>query len=106
MKMDWLKPLGIGAFALSLFAAAPASAEMFDDWDTDDEVGISEDEWGTGFGESGVYDTWDADDGLLSEDEFNSGVFGSYDANDDGTIDETEFGVYEDDVGDKGFWDV
>ena len=45
----------------------------------------------------GAYDT-DAD-GLLSEDEYNTGIgddaFGTYDADADGFLNDDEYGVYE-----------
>jgi|GEM_PF-6329523 len=39
-------------------------------------------------------------------DEFNIGVYNSYDTDDSGVIEEPEFGDIGDDMGDGGFWDV
>ncbi|WP_167767137.1 hypothetical protein [Jannaschia formosa] len=53
------------------------------------------------------FNQYDEDeDGLLSEDEYNTGVYDSYDADDSGVIEEPEFGDVGDDIGDGGFWDV
>lgn len=94
------------AFALSVLMAAPVNADMFSDWDTDDEVGISENEFGEGFDTGGVYDTWDADnDDMLTEDEFETGLYDTYDVNDDDVLDEEEFANYQEDE-EQGFWDI
>ncbi len=45
-------------------------------------------------------------DGSLTEDEFNTGVFNSYDDDGDGMLNEEEFATFSDDAGDEGFWDV
>jgi len=99
--------LAAAAFATSLAVAAPAAAQEFSEWDTDKSAGLNAEEFNAGFGENGVYDAWDAnDDNNLTEDEFNAGVFGGYDRDDDGMIEEPEFGDYGDDIGDGGFFDV
>jgi Ca2+-binding EF-hand superfamily protein len=50
---------------------------------------------------------WDVDaDGALSEDEFSNGVFGEYDEDGTGIIEEPELTDIGEDMGDKGFWDV
>ena len=97
------------AITLALgLAAAPAMAqEEWEAWDTDEDAILSEEEFGTGFGENEVFETWDADDdGLLSEDEFSEGVFGAYDEDESGALEEPELGDVGDDIGDGGFWDV
>ena len=102
------KPVSLAGAVLALaLAASPAYAQELGEWDADASGALNEEEFNAGFGESGVYDAWDADrDGALTEDEFNAGVFGGYDRNDDGMIDEPEFGDYGDDVGDGGLFDV
>ena len=93
--------------ALGLAAVPALAQEDLGAWDADQDGILSEEEFGTGFGENEAFDSWDADgDGLLSEDEFNTGVFGSYDEDDSGAIEEPEFGDIGDDMGDGGFWDV
>lgn len=103
---DLIKALGATAVALSLLAT-PALADFHEEWDGDGDGALSEEEFGTGFGETGVYDGWDSDgDGALSEDEFNAGVYGGYDADDSGVIEEPELGDVGDDIGDGGLFDV
>ncbi|MDF1585755.1 hypothetical protein [Marinimicrococcus flavescens] len=70
----------MSAFALAL-SAAPAAADIFGDWDADGDAGIN-------------------------EGELNQGVFGSYDRDESGEIDETEFGDLDDDLGDHGLFDL
>lgn len=97
-----------GAVALlAALAGAPAFAQDANDWDSDGDGALSEDEFNTGWGEYGAYDSWDSDgDGMLSEDEFNTGIYDSYDYDDSGVIEEPEYGDLDDDMGDGGFWDV
>ncbi|MEF2554288.1 hypothetical protein VQ042_23695 [Aurantimonas sp. A2-1-M11] len=95
------------ALAFSLATGAAFAQEAFSDWDADGNAGINQEEFNTGFGEGGVYDSWDADgDGALTEDEFNAGVYGGYDRDDSGVIEEPEYGDVGDDLGDGGFFDV
>ena len=73
---------------------------VFGEWDGDDDNQLSEDEWNAGYGERdfGMFNTFDEDDNqFLSEDEYNAGVFGGYDADDDGMLTQEEYGEYEDD---------
>ncbi|MBN1240647.1 MAG: hypothetical protein JXB36_19245 [Gammaproteobacteria bacterium] len=101
-----LRMIGMGCAVALLSAGGVVAQDAWEEWDADGD-GIGVDEWNEGFGERGVFDDWDADrDGLLSEDEFNEGVFDSYDQNDNETIEESELGDVGDDMGDGGFWDV
>ena len=65
--------------ATLMMAATPVAAQVdnanYDDWSTDGEAGISQDEFGTGFGDNvDLFATWDEDsDGVLSEEEFDAG---------------------------------
>lgn len=108
---DWTKMLLGTTVAVSLLAA-PAIAQEVGAWDGDSDGIISEEEFGTGFGETGVFDEWDAnDDEALSQDEFNAGIgdntdefnerfgensFSEWDEDGDGALSEDEFegGVY------------
>ncbi len=104
---NFSKITGITALLVSLAAVPALAQEAMTDWDTNGDSIISEDEFGTGWGNAGIYDSWDADgDGALSEDEFDTGVYGGYDADGSGAIEEPEFGDLGDDMGDGGFWDV
>lgn len=88
------KILTAASTALMLIGT-PALAQ-WDEWDANADGVVDEAEFGTRFGEEGVYGEWDEDDdGLLSEDEFNAGVFGMYDEDDSGDWNEEEFNDYE-----------
>lgn len=93
--------------ALGLAAAPAVAQEDWGAWDANEDGILDNGQFGAGFGENEVFETWDADgDGLLSEDEFSEGVFGSYDHDDSGAMEEPESGDLGDDMGDGGFWDV
>lgn len=124
---DWKKILAAGAAVLAL-GAAPAAAQDdndnlgdeagayddandaewgadWDEWDANDDDQIGENEWNDGFGDTGVFNTWDSDsDGMLSDDEYMNGTFDYYDQDDNGYLDESEYGSYWED-NDDGFWD-
>lgn len=119
----------VSAFALAL-AAGPAMAQdsMMGDYDADTSASVSQDEFNTGFSESGTYANLDADQsgtltedelgesggdmafgdmdtdasGDLNEDEFNQSVFSSYDADASGDLNEEEFGTVDADFGEGG----
>jgi hypothetical protein len=97
----------VTALALSLFAAPALAQEAYEDWDSNSDAAIDENEFGTGFGDTGIYDEWDADDdGNLTEEEFNAGVYGGYDDDDSGVLEEPELGDVGDDLGDEGLFDI
>jgi len=105
---DYIKLAGASALA-ALLLATPALAQEDEvgAWDGDGDGALSEEEFNTGFGEGGAYDEWDADDdGMLTEDEFNGGVFGGYDDDESGVIEEPELGDVGDDMGDGGLFDI
>ncbi|MCB8838533.1 hypothetical protein [Aurantimonas sp. VKM B-3413] len=95
------------AFAVSLTAGAAFAQNAYSDWNTDNDAGVSQEEFNTAFDKGGVYDSWDTDDdGVLSKSEFDTGVYGAYDRDDSGAIEEPEFGDVGDDMGDGGLFDV
>ncbi|MEQ9196260.1 MAG: hypothetical protein RIE84_05870 [Parvibaculum sp.] len=103
MKRTWLGA-AIAACFTAVLVAQPAAAG-FSEWDSNDDVGIDNDEFGTGFHDRGIYETWDADnDGTMSEREFNEGVYGTYDRDNNGVIDENEYDMLDDDIGPDGRW--
>ena len=82
--------------ALGACNAEPEQSEAVEDYEEDVQGPIQEeyDQELTG------YSTYDLDnDGLFSEDEYNTGIgdneFGTYDTNADGYLDENEYSVYE-----------
>lgn len=95
---------GVVASVLALGTVVAQEDGLFD-WD-DNGDGVDAEEWNDGFGAEGVFDDWDADaDGTLTEDEFNTGVFSSYDEDDDDYLDDNELSAFEDDTGEDGVWD-
>lgn len=117
----------VAAFAL---VAAPAAADLFDEWDADTSGDLTSEEFSTGFYDTGVYDEWDADDdgllsndelgdsslydetwdanedGLLDQNEFGDGYYQAYDVNDDQVIDDTEWSAFEEDADEAGWFDL
>lgn len=115
-------------------AAAAGPGDAFSDWDTDGDGSLSREEFRAGMGAWGVYDLWDTDrDGLLSDEEYraeppahfsaaqaeawdDAGEAGldeesfqrrwydAYDANDDQTLSEAEFGRFTAEVGERQGW--
>ncbi|GGK54687.1 hypothetical protein [Salinarimonas ramus] len=90
---------------------------VFYSWDTNDDNSIGPDELSAGLGDNATafnerfgddaFTEWDEDaDGMLTETEFNEGVYAGYDADDSGVIEEPEYGDLGDDVGDEGFFDI
>lgn len=71
----------------------------YSEWDANDDDMLDEQEFNTGFEESGLYDEWDVnDDGYLDEDEFGDGLYDSWDEDDSGYLE-------EDEAEEVGFWD-
>ena len=50
-----------GLVALSFMLAGAAGAAEFNEWDADSNAELNAEEFGAGFGASGVYDEWDRD---------------------------------------------
>ena len=108
-KTNFLTALGT-AF---LLATAPlAQAQVFDDWDANDDGNLDDTEFNEGFASTDYYDDWDADDdGILDDDELGDGLFDTWDANDDDIIDTNEYnyGLYDefgDDYAEFSSWDT
>jgi len=77
------------------------SAGLFERYDTDADGFLSDAEFGLldndvgPFSSGESFETWDTErDGVLAADEFNAGLFDTYDADDDLGIDETEYAAY------------
>ena len=107
-----------GAALALILAGNPVLAQEWADWDTDADLGLTEEEFTAGATEQDVFGGWDADEsGVLDEDEFYGGVYNSWDMDDDLQVSEAEFG--ENDIGwfteadygdteygDYGYWDT
>jgi len=81
----------VTAAVAALLVTTSANAQIFGDtYGTD----LDYDRFNTGFGESGIYDAWDRDDEIgLSESEFGTGVFSDWDRDNDMLISEEEYGL-------------
>lgn len=90
------------------FGAGFGQGDSFDIWDSDGDGLLSENEWGVGLENQigaeyneddwGLFSDWDEnEDALLDEAEFNSGVFGAYDLDDDDLWGDEEYGAWQDD---------
>lgn len=83
------------------FTAGVDDFGVFDDWDANRDAYLDEDEFGVGMNEYGIdydlqhgYEAWDLnDDRMLDENEFYGGTFDELDSDDDGFVDEAEFGL-------------
>ena len=84
----------ISAFLIStaILAAGPAAAQVIEDWDSNGDGTLSQEEWNAGLSERGVFSEWDADgDGSLTSGEFAGGIFGRFDEDGDGTLTSAEW---------------
>lgn len=82
--------------ALLIPAVSFAQAEQwtYTDWDNDGNLELSEDEFHTGFSDTGTFDAWDRDnDGFLNDGEFATGTFADWDADNDLEITEDEYNI-------------
>ncbi len=79
------------ALTAIVLMGAPAFAEVAD-FDANNDAMIDQSEFGTGFGEGGVFGEWDADqDQMLSENEWTAGFGNRYDEARYGAYDEWDF---------------
>lgn len=86
-------------------AVAQEDCEFTSEFDDSGDCMISEDEFYEYYETSGLFGEWDAnDDGWIDSEEFGDGLYDYYDDNDDGLIDEGELEV-TDDPDEEGFWD-
>ena len=61
-------------------------------WDTDSDGLLTSAEWEAGYGQTGLFDTWDADDsGSLANNEYYGGLYDTWDADNDGRLGQSEF---------------
>lgn len=105
--MKRLFPIALIASVLA-FASGSAIAQEcgFDDQiDDDGDCLVSEEEFTEYYEEWGLFDEWDTnDDGWVGQDELASGLYSYADEDDDGYIDEGELEM-TDDPDEAGFWD-
>jgi hypothetical protein len=88
MRSHLIMACGIAA----LLTAAPASAQILGDWDTDQSGVLSGEEWRAGLQETGLFADWDADtSGRLNAAELGAGLFERFDDDDDGVLSVAEW---------------
>lgn len=102
MTVEIIKLTGMAAILVAL-AAAPAVAEDASaSWDADHDGALSKEEFVAGLHDRGIFDTWDVDrDESLSTGEFDDGVYGTFDKDKSGNLEEAEYGAME---GAGRFW--
>lgn len=109
MPVNFKKITGLGALFAAL-VAAPAFAQGLTGWDLDKDGALNQDEfnqtWAATFRETGTpFSALDTDnDGMITENEYNAGMFVYYDRNRDGTMDEQEFENFSRDR-QGGYWE-
>lgn len=109
MKRTWINGIGGTLVTFSLLSAGSAFAQEagFSEWDTNGDGAVGYEEFDSGFDDEGAFNSWDAnDDNMLDEQEYGEGIFGLYDEDGNGDLTEDEYGDFNDDAGDNGFWDV
>lgn len=96
------------------FSTGAAESGQYDDW-VGEKPYLTRQEFHRAIGDTSkddmasfdseqAFDTWDADQNdQLTEDEFNQGWYRNYDRDESGDLDESEFGMFEEDA-DKGGW--
>ena len=78
--------------ASALLAAGPAAAQSIEQWDTDGNGTLSQDEWSSALREQGLFGEFDTDgNGTVSEEEFATGLFGRFDDNGDSALSQEEW---------------
>lgn len=92
------------AAVFATLTASPLLAQVAGaEWDVDGDTMLSAEEFAEGFRERAIFSSWDRDgDALISDTEFAEGVYGTYDGDVSGDLDETEYGVIDDGAG--GYW--
>ena len=82
---------------LAALAATPALAQAFADWDVDADSYVDRTEFETGWNDAGIYDTWDAnDDDTLDATEVSDATYAMMDLDGDGTVTVSEWDEWVD----------
>lgn len=80
------------ALAIPAAAFAQDNTWTYADWDNDGNLELTQEEFQTGFSGTGMFDAWDRDDDVgLSEGEFATGVYSDWDMDNDMQITEEEY---------------
>lgn len=103
MKAIWQTVLGGCALAAAA-AVTPAYADDVGMWDADKSGSLDYNEWNSGWGK---VSTWDLDkDNVLTDREYSHGVFDMYDVDGDKKWNKDEMKKFQDDAGDRGWFDT
>lgn len=109
MFTDLKKFAGLSAVVAAL-TAGPAVAQGLTGWDVNDDGALDQNEfsasWDSAFEDAGTpFSALDADnDGMITESEYNSGIFSFYDRDRDGAMNEEEFDQFSRDR-EGGYWE-
>lgn len=99
---------GLEAWSEEQFAGRLGQTGLFETFDADADGRISAEEYAEGLGDEIGADAWeeaDADrDGVLDGEEFASGLFGQYDTDDDGFLEEVERMAYGEQAEEEGWF--
>lgn len=105
MIINLSKFAGISAVALALTTGPVLAQETWEGWDGDADGILTEQEFVEGFNARATFGTWDANaDAMLDEPEFDAGVWGLYDRDVTGGLEEAEVGAFETDWAEGGMW--
>lgn len=91
---------------------ANTDEDSFKAWDSNADEKWDKHEFENGFSESKLFDEWDVNkDKVFSDEELNFGIYNTWDTDDDGFINEEEYGLantsWEDDLGNNfEAWDA
>lgn len=91
-----VETIGIAITAFMLTSCGYAQdSDSYNDWDSDNDNKVTQDEFDANMKDSEVYEDWDSwdldNDNALSENEMGEGLYGSWDANNDDLLDEKEY---------------
>jgi Ca2+-binding EF-hand superfamily protein len=84
--------------AAALLLASGVAMAQFNEWDTDGDGQVTEEEFMENAEYGDAFSEWDEDgDGMLNEDEFAGGIYSEYDEDGDGYWSDEEYSAFEDD---------
>jgi len=92
MKRMPTKRLLAALTVTTALVAGPAGAQLFSDWDWNEDGLLTEDEFIDGAEDEGLFGDWDDDaDGMLDDAEFKAGIYSRWDRNNDGRLSVNEW---------------
>lgn len=85
--------------------------KIYDGWDKSPENGMTREDFSSAYGDrewgnDETFDAWDTDrDAQLTRQEWRSGTYSAYDSDANEELDEQEFGMFEGDADEEGWFD-